>query len=243
MALALLFPLMLAGTDILADDPHPAVVILSGPFATGPKGTPVYTFDDRTPCTDECLNAWPILSADAKDKPVGDWYPYQGQWTYKRKFVHYFSGDHDGVKATGDGIGNKWYAIRNLGHLPQVPSPPEAKVGKMGTDFLLTDYRGHALYSFARDGAEPACKARCLEIWPPLAAPALARPVGEWTPVDRPDGIRQWAFRGRLLYTFSEDMIPADANGANAGGVWKLVNVTAKDAVSATAPMNKPGRE
>lgn len=245
MALSLLL-LFLAGTDILTDDPHPPAVVLAGPLATGPKGTPLYTLADRTPCTDACLQAWPPLEAGAKDKPIGDWYPYEGQWTYKKQFVYYFSGDHDASKATGDGIGNKWHVIHHLGRLPQVPSPPEAKVDKSGGSFVLTDYRGYTLYTFARDGRSPACKAECLEIWPPLLASALAQPIGEWTPVDRPDGIRQWAFRGHLLYTFSEDVTPADKNGADAGGVWKLVNVTAKDAALAAASgagRNKPGQE
>jgi predicted lipoprotein with Yx(FWY)xxD motif len=235
MTLALLLPILLSGADIMTDDPHPAVVTLDGPVATGPLGTPLYTIEGIS-CGEECKRSWPPLKADANDKPVGDWHPYAEQWTYKRKFVHYFSGDHSATKATGDGIGNVWFVIRHMGRMPRFASPPSARIGKLGSSFYFTDYRGHVLYSFVRDRKTPACKDECLEVWPPLLAPALAQPIGDWVPIDRPDGVRQWSYRGKLLYTYNEDVGPADMNGADAEGLWKPIAVTAKDGARPGAP-------
>jgi predicted lipoprotein with Yx(FWY)xxD motif len=109
--------------------------------------------------------------------------------------------------------------------------PSSVQISKVGKAFFLTDFRGQMLYTFARDGKTAACKAECMEVWPPLLAPALAGPVGEWTTVDRADGVRQWAYRGRLVYTFSEDTVALEAKGADAGGVWKTIPVTQRDAV------------
>lgn len=248
MAISLLI-LALAAPEVLADDPRPADITLSGSLLTGPKGTPLYVTDEAKldggpPCTDACLQAWPAFEASPDEQAIGDWAPVGGQWTYKGRYIYYFSSDADASKAKGDGVG-KWRAIHNAGSPPKIATPPEASVGKVDTRFVLTDYRGHVLYSFIRDGKTAACKAECLEIWPPLLASALAQPVGEWTPVDRPDGIRQWSWRGRLLYTFSEDVAPADSKGADVGGVWKLVNVTARDGVLASVSdsgANKPDR-
>lgn len=46
--------------------------------------------------------------------------------------------------------------------------------------------------------------------------PALVgddKPVGPWTVVNRPDGLKQWAYRGKPLYTSVKDYVPGDVNG------------------------------
>jgi predicted lipoprotein with Yx(FWY)xxD motif len=35
-----------------------------------------------------------------------------------------------------------------------------------------------------------------------------AQPVGPWTVLDRPDGIKQWAYNGRAVYTSVKDLVP-----------------------------------
>lgn len=81
---------------------------------------------------------------------------------------------------------------------------------------VVTNFEGFSLYSFdSRGNAEGACTdADCYEKWEPVAAPALAIGLGEFSVVDRSDGSRQWAFRGDPLFRFKGDLLPGDANGS-----------------------------
>ena len=54
----------------------------------------------------------------------------------------------------------------------------------------------------------------CAQVWPPAFAAADAKPVGQWSVVDRPDGRKQWAYEGWALYTSILDKESGDVNGA-----------------------------
>lgn len=235
--------MLAAGTVYVSDTRQPQGITAGkgedGTLLAGPAGTPLYTFDGNTgfdkDCQAECLQAWPPLIAPADAMPVGDWAPRRRadgivQWAYKGSLIYAYAADKGADRATGDGLGGRWHALRFVGSVPQVPVPAAARVAKAGAQFRLADHRGFTLYAFARDGRTPACRAECLEVWPPLLAPALAKPIGNWAPVDRPDGIRQWAYRGRLVYGFSQDQLPGEAQGDGAGSAWKTIEVTARDA-------------
>ena len=56
----------------------------------------------------------------------------------------------------------------------------------------------------------------------PMEAPALARAVGGWTVVDRKDGMSQWAYNGKLLYTYEADRITGDVHGIGVDKKWQL---------------------
>lgn len=232
---------LLAGTAFVSDDPRPAVVTVGagpeGKVVAGPGGMALYTFDGfqaSDECVDECLRTWPALLATPDDKPVGEWAPRPRpggalQWTFRGEPIYTYSGDRAPGAASGDGMGGVWHALAYIGPKPRVSVPPAAQISRRGADFLLSDHRGHTLYTFARDKGGAACTGECLDVWPPLLAPGLARPVGEWTPVVRPDGVRQWAYQGKLVYTFSEDTLPGEVRGAGSGGVWSTITLTAPD--------------
>ncbi len=65
----------------------------------------------------------------------------------------------------------------------------------------------------------------CIQLWPPVAAAADAKPVGLWTIVEQKNGSKQWAYDGYPLYTSVLDQQPGDSLGgsrrpsANDGGV------------------------
>ena len=237
--------MLAAGAVTAGDEPRPEAVTGQGHgekiYLATPEGRTLYVFDAElqgTVCVDQCARTWPPLAAKASDKPVGDWTmvarPEGGlQWAYKGRRAYTFVGDARPGEAEGDQQRGFWHAVVYTGPRPNVPAPAAAKLSRMGERFVFTDFNDRPLYTFARDGKVPACKGECLEVWRPLRAPATASAVGAWTPLDRPDGVRQWAYRGRLVYTYSEDVSPWDARGDNAGGVWKLVTV---DAASPAAP-------
>lgn len=81
---------------------------------------------------------------------------------------------------------------------------------------ILTDPAGMTLYGFDRDpvgSGRSACNGPCAADRPPFVALPTAIPTRDWTIVVRDDGTRQWAFRGRPLYTFAKDHAPGERNG------------------------------
>lgn len=94
------------------------------------------------------------------------------------------------------------------------PVPTGLRVREVAdaTALVLVDHRDRTLYAFTgnakrdRSGAE----------WEPVPAPQLAEPLGDFTAVVRPDGIRQWAYKGRPLYAYAKDHVYGDAYGIGA---------------------------
>lgn len=62
--------------------------------------------------------------------------------------------------------------------------------------------------------------------WKPLAGPKFAKVGGDFSFIERSDGIRQWAYKGRGLYTYAGDLVPGEANGIEAGDSWQVAAVT-----------------
>jgi predicted lipoprotein with Yx(FWY)xxD motif len=97
---------------------------------------------------------------------------------------------------------------------------------KKAADGTLTDAKGMTLYTFDRDaGGKSACNGPCATNWPPLAATGDAKASGDWTIVTRDDGSKQYAYKGKPLYTWSKDAKPGDKTGDGVNNVWH----TAKD--------------
>jgi len=47
-----------------------------------------------------------------------------------------------------------------------------------------------------------------------------AMSMGAWTVVTRDDGMKQWAYKGKPLYTYVKDTKPDQAAGDGVGQVW-----------------------
>jgi predicted lipoprotein with Yx(FWY)xxD motif len=90
-------------------------------------------------------------------------------------------------------------------------------------DGVLVDGKGMTLYVFDKDaGGKSACNGPCASNWPPLMAGADASASGEWTIVVRDDGAKQWAYKGKPLYTWSKDAKPGDRTGDGFNSVWHV---------------------
>jgi predicted lipoprotein with Yx(FWY)xxD motif len=79
------------------------------------------------------------------------------------------------------------------------------------------------LYVYDRD--EPGksrCYSGCRSAWPPVRAKSDAEPVGDWTIIERDDGIRQWAYKGRPVYVRYHDKVGAPV-GDGQDGTWHLL--------------------
>jgi hypothetical protein len=73
----------------------------------------------------------------------------------------------------------------------------------------------HISYETAKAVNTRGCLDVCTKQWRPLRAPAGAEGSGFWEVAVRPDGTKQWAYRGSPLYTYSADRKPGDIDGNN----------------------------
>ena len=92
---------------------------------------------------------------------------------------------------------------------------------KAAADGTLVDAKGMTLYTFDRDaGGKSACNGPCATNWPPLMAGADAKAAGDWTVITRDDGGKQWAYKGKPVYTWVKDTKPGDKTGDGVNNVW-----------------------
>jgi predicted lipoprotein with Yx(FWY)xxD motif len=90
-------------------------------------------------------------------------------------------------------------------------------------DGVLTNSAGMTLYTFDRDSAgKSACNGQCAANWPPLMAQGGATDSGNYSVVTRDDGSKQWAYKGKPLYTWAKDQKPGDKSGDGVNNVWHI---------------------
>jgi len=98
------------------------------------------------------------------------------------------------------------------------------KTGDSAKGTVLTDAKGMTLYTFDKDaGGKSACNGPCATNWPPLMAAADAKPGNGYTVITRNDGGKQWAYKGKPLYTWKNDKKPGDITGDGfLQGAWHI---------------------
>jgi len=120
----------------------------------------------------------------------------------------------------------KWVGFAVIAFLSVAPALAQtapAKVADTSKGKVLVDAKGMTLYIFEKDDAgNSTCYGKCAERWPPLAAAADAKPFGDWSLVTRKDGAKQWAYKGKPLYTWEKDKAPGDVSGDGVNNVWRL---------------------
>lgn len=101
---------------------------------------------------------------------------------------------------------------------------PPTKTGSTSKGSVLTDAKGMTLYTFAKDAdGKSACNGPCATNWPVLKAEASDKAEGGYTVIARDDGSKQWAYKGKPLYTFAKDQKPGDITGDGfLNGAWHL---------------------
>jgi len=93
----------------------------------------------------------------------------------------------------------------------------DAPAGVKVTPDGFNDAKDMPLYTYAAD-TEPnksTCNGGCLAAWPALVATAEDHDMGDWTVVTRDDGSKQWAYKGKPLYTFVRDTAGQPATGVS----------------------------
>jgi predicted lipoprotein with Yx(FWY)xxD motif len=189
-------------------------------------GRSLYTYDKdsagASACTGECAAAWPAALVPSGAGAYEDWTKLARvdgtrQWVFRGAPLYRFAGDLGVGDTKGDGAGGGAWHVADFRPTQSLILPDGISAREIddagGTG--LVDSAGLTLYAFEGNAAhpKPACAADCARLWNALAAPQIANPSGDFASVARDDGITQWMYRGKPLYTFSGDVKPGDANG------------------------------
>lgn len=108
------------------------------------------------------------------------------------------------------------------GFSPQAQTSPALLQGG-----ILVDAAGMSLYTFEKDpagGGKSVCNGPCAANWPPLAASAKDAGRGDFSVINRDDGAKQWAYKGKPLYRWIKDQKPGDKTGDGFNKVWHLAS-------------------
>ncbi|MSO73485.1 MAG: hypothetical protein EXQ84_07795 [Rhodospirillaceae bacterium] len=208
------------------------------PVFADAKGMTLYTFDkdsgSKSVCNGECAAAWPPLAAPNDAKATEDWSivtrdDKSRQWAYKGKPLYTFVKDEKIGEAKGNGMMDVWHMVV-FQPANGVPLAPGIGVREMinAQGQVFVDERNAPLYVFDGDTAgKPTCvNDPCTLHWTPVLAPQLGRPVGNFSVVARGDGMSQWAYKGKPLYSFDGDLEPGDAKGGGFDKRWHVAMLT-----------------
>lgn len=109
----------------------------------------------------------------------------------------------------------------------EAPAPLKAaKAGSLGT--ILVGPNAMTVYTFVsdKDDGKSVCTGSCARKWPPVTAAAnAATPRAPLGLIARDDGTKQYAWKGKPLYYYSEDKKPGDTTGHEVGRSWFIVRV------------------
>jgi len=211
------------GRPACYDDVSTVTAGLMSPY---PPGIVLPELDSRPSCTD----LWRPAHANADAKPLERWSIVERrdgrlQWAYDEQPLYTSARDSlpgDVLGGTTERYGGDAPAMR----VPVGPSPllpPGFAVQTTTTGRMLTTDRNESVYAHADDSAdETRCRDTCLRSFEPVLAPALARPLGEWTVFERSPGVHQWVFRGKPLYVRPADQHSWSQQGSDYAG-WNNV--------------------
>jgi predicted lipoprotein with Yx(FWY)xxD motif len=139
-----------------------------------------------------------------------------------------YRGEFHGTSAATDSFPGDWkpallYPVSGV----ELPAGVAVKELPDAAAFVFVNHGGYTLYEFAGAAQSEAqkCALNSCKDWRPFLAPQLAERVGDFTIVDRTDGVRQWAYRNRLLFTYVEDLAPGYANGVGVDPRWNVAAV------------------
>lgn len=197
----------------------------AGLMSPYPPGVRLPELDKRPSCT----QLWPPVLAAEGGEPVGKWTIIdrkdgKKQWAYDEQPLYTSVRDH----RPGDVLGGT--SRRHEGDSPviRVPVspppmvPPGFAVKTTSTGRLLTTATNYSVYT--RQDPAASCDAACTQRFKRLIAPETARPQGDWSTVTHSPGVRQWAFRDQLLYTYEGDSKLWSLEGSDELG-WRNVYV------------------
>lgn len=207
----------------------------------------------KSSCADACATEWRPVPVPKGAKAFGRWTQIKRgdgtlQWALAGKALYTFAKDIDPGSvfgnsparfgpprrnSIGEPVGGRAFGAAAPKDLPPVPGWTPAMAYPVSTVTLPSDFavkevadalalvlvNHDAMTVYALDGKKEPGKS-----WRPVEAPQLSSAVGDFAFNLRADGIKQWTYKGRGLYTYALDLAPGDANGI---GTDKAMDVAA----------------
>ena len=193
-------------------------------------------------CVDtQCQEDWSPVVAPRIARAIGDWDVITRndglkQWAYRGQPLFRFSGDvlireFEGHGVTYDDNGGVMEAMVIE---PRPPYPDWVTVIDTDAGEMLADPNSKTIYTWdpskLRRGLGDAlmdCEFECIdEEWIPIFADEDdVAPGGNWAIMTLSDGRRQWAYKGRRLFTNTRDMTQGSFLGYRHGGNrgWNVI--------------------
>lgn len=201
-------------------------------------GRTLYTYDkdtekNKSSCVEKCAEAWPPLHVSAGAKPFGDWTimsrdDKSKQWAFKGKPLYTFAKDTAAGQKRGEGAASGTWHVARFEAAPGLDLPYGMNVAEsdLANGYVLANSDRKTIYML--DGSAPRGKKDCMSStcpgsWTPVAAALIANPKGNFSLIGRADGFKQWAYKGKPLFTYSGDAAPGDTNGVGADKNFKVV--------------------
>ena len=116
-----------------------------------------------------------------------------------------------------------WMALATAAAMV-LPSVALADGPAMLKDGVMVDHKSMTLYTFDKDApGKSNCNTTCADNWPPLMAMSTDQPAGQWKIIKRDDGMMQWAYQDKPVYTFAKDSAPGDMKGDKMMDKWHVI--------------------
>jgi predicted lipoprotein with Yx(FWY)xxD motif len=202
----------------------------AGQFLTDVRGMTLYTYGadstlGKSSCVAECAKHWPPLRAPAAAVAAGDWSLIARddgaqQWAWRGQPLYGYDKDSYIGSMLGDGVANEWHVA-----LQKIEMPPGFAIRSTFLGWILSTSQGQSLYWARNERA--AADDDLSAHWQPVYAPWMAQPRGDWTLSARSDGQKQWTFRGRRLFSNTEDLKPGDTAGVQQSTDWEVAVLVA----------------
>lgn len=224
-----------SGAAFSADAPFaaPEGVTLQTPYFTDGNGLTLYTSKadaaNKSNCDAACAEKWKALTAPPKAKPSGDWTIARGftgerQWAFRGQPVYTSSDDKAIGDVKGNGAQNGAWSAARLETVDEVKLPAGLGIQEVNdaAGRSLIDHRNMTVYAFDAGRTKQPVNRN----WVPLFAAQIAAPIGDFTLHNRVDGAQQWAFRGKPLYTYVDDVNPGHTKGIDVDRRFSVALVT-----------------
>jgi predicted lipoprotein with Yx(FWY)xxD motif len=176
-----------------------------------------------------CADKWPPFVATADAKPAGDWTlivraDSARQWAYQGRPLYTSVKDHKPGDVNAISISER----SRTGWFPAMAPtnfPPGFKLIRREAGLVLATADGKTAY--VRHGArlQRTCTG-CAESLQPIAAPGFGHVEGVWSIVDAAGGLKQYAFKGELLYVLPDGLEEADLERGWAPAVYRPAAAT-----------------
>jgi len=122
--------------------------------------------------------------------------------------------DHRPVEQLDDGV-----PIRRTPMIFEYAGTADIRDGR-----YYTTRAGLTLYTYERDSDASVCYGACARQWRPYYVEGAGTGNADLTVHTRRDGRKQWAYRGKPVYTWHRDRNRGDLTGANRPG-WNAVRL------------------